>query len=97
MVVLPGQKHPEQWHEKKDETYHVLYGDVTVSIGGVHTFHNANDIITILHGLKHSFWTSHGAVIEEISSSYESGDSWYTDESIMKNLNRKTYVSHWME
>jgi sialic acid synthase SpsE/mannose-6-phosphate isomerase-like protein (cupin superfamily) len=97
MVVLPGQKHPEQWHEKKDETYHVLYGDVTVSIGGVHTFHKANDIITILHGLKHSFWTSHGAVIEEISSSYESGDSWYTDESIMKNLNRKTYVSHWME
>jgi sialic acid synthase SpsE/mannose-6-phosphate isomerase-like protein (cupin superfamily) len=97
LVVLPGQTHPEQWHEKKDETYHVLYGDVTVSIGGVHTFHKANDIITILHGLKHSFWTSHGAVIEEISSSYEPGDSWYTDESIMKNLNRKTYVSHWME
>ncbi|MGC2621115.1 MAG: N-acetylneuraminate synthase family protein, partial [Acidobacteriaceae bacterium] len=24
MVVLPGQKHPEQWHEAKDETYHVL-------------------------------------------------------------------------
>jgi len=97
MVVLPGQKHPEQWHEKKDETYHVLYGDVTISIDGVHTFHKANDIITILHGLKHSFWTSHGAVIEEISSSYDTEDSFYTDELIIRNANRKTFVSYWME
>jgi hypothetical protein len=32
MVVLPGQRHPEQWHELKDETYHILFGDVTVEL-----------------------------------------------------------------
>ena len=97
MVVMPGQIHPEQWHKEKDETYHVLYGDVTINIGGVRTYHKANDIITILHGLKHSFWTTHGAVIEEISSSYDTGDSFYTDESITNNKNRKTFVSYWMD
>jgi mannose-6-phosphate isomerase-like protein (cupin superfamily) len=97
MVVLPGQKHPEQWHNQKDETYHILYGDVTVDLGGDQTVHKANDIVTIPHGLRHSFWTKHGTVIEEVSSSYAKEDSWYTDESIMKNPNRKTFVTHWME
>ena len=40
MVVLPGQKHPEQWHEVKDETYHVLYGEVTVDLDGHQTLTN---------------------------------------------------------
>ena len=97
MVVLPGQKHPEQWHEQKNETYHILYGDVTVDLGGRQTAHKANDIVTISHGLKHSFWTNNGAVIEEMSSSYAKADSWYTDESITRNQDRKTFVTHWME
>ncbi len=97
LVALPGQKHPEQWHNQKNETYHILYGNVTVDLEGKHTDHAANDIITIPHGLKHSFWTKHGAVIEEVSTSYAKGDSWYTDESIMKNPDRKTYVTHWMD
>jgi len=97
MVVLPGQKHPEQWHNQKDETYHILYGDVTVDLGGVQHEHKANDIITIPHGLKHSFWTKQGSVIEEVSTSYANSDSLYTDAVIMNNRNRKTFVSHWME
>jgi len=97
MVVLPGQKHPEQWHNQKDETYHILYGDVTVDLDGKQTAHTANDIVTIPHGLRHSFWTQHGTVIEEVSSSYLKADSWYTDQSIMNNPNRKTFVTHWMD
>jgi sialic acid synthase SpsE/mannose-6-phosphate isomerase-like protein (cupin superfamily) len=97
MVVLPGQKHPEQWHKQKNETYHILYGDVTVDLGGKQTVHKANDIVTIPHGLKHSFWTKNGTVIEEVSSCYEAADSWYTDESITTNPKRKTFVTHWME
>lgn len=96
MVVLAGQKHPEQWHDLKDETYHVLYGDVTVDLGGKQSVHKANDIITIPHSLKHSLWTEHGTVIEEVSSAYAKADSWYTDESIMSNPNRKTFVTYWM-
>ena len=97
MVVLPGQKHPEQWHDQKNESYHILYGDVTVDLGGQQSTHKANDIVTIPHGLKHSFWTRNGTVIEEVSSCYATADSWYTDESITNNPKRKTFVTHWME
>jgi N-acetylneuraminate synthase len=97
MVVLPGQKHPEQWHNQKDETYHILYGDVMVDLDGVRTPHKSNEIVTIPHGIKHSFWTANGAVIEEVSSAYAQADSWYTDASIMANPNRKTYVTYWIE
>jgi sialic acid synthase SpsE/mannose-6-phosphate isomerase-like protein (cupin superfamily) len=97
LVVLPGQSHPEQWHDKKDETYHILYGEVTVMIDGTAKLYKANDVVTITHGALHSFWTNKGTVIEEISSSYAAGDSFYTDTSIMRNQNRKTFVSFWME
>ena len=97
MVVLPGQKHPEQWHRQKNESYHILYGDVTVGLDGKQTTHKANDIVTIPHGLKHSFWTRNGAVIEEVSSCYAAADSWYTDEAITNNPKRKTFVTHWLE
>ncbi len=96
MVVLPGQKHPEQWHMAKDETYHILYGEVTVDLDGKQSTHKSNDVITIAHGVKHSFWTAHGAIIEEVSSSYSKDDSYYTDERIMANLNRKTFVTYWI-
>jgi sialic acid synthase SpsE/mannose-6-phosphate isomerase-like protein (cupin superfamily) len=96
MVVLPGQKHPEQWHNQKDETYHILYGDVTVELDGKRSTHKSNDVITISHGVKHSFWTAHGAIIEEVSSSYSTNDSFYSDPAIMSNANRKTFVTYWI-
>jgi D-lyxose ketol-isomerase len=74
-----------------------LHGDVTVDLNGTTTAHKANDIVTIPHGIKHSFWTTKGAVIEEVSSAYAQGDSWYTDEAIMANPNRKTFVTYWIE
>ena len=97
MVVLPGQKHPEQWHNAKDETYHILYGDVTVDLDGVQTTHKGNEVITIPHGIKHSFWTKNGAVIEEVSSNYSANDSFYTDPAIGASNHRKTFVSYWLQ
>jgi sialic acid synthase SpsE/mannose-6-phosphate isomerase-like protein (cupin superfamily) len=97
MVVLPGQKHPEQWHNQKDETYHILYGDVTVELDGKQAAHKGNEVITIPHGIRHSFWTKSGAVIEEVSSNYSPEDSFYTDPSIATNTNRKTFVTYWLE
>ena len=96
MVVLPGQKHPEQWHNSKDETYHILYGDVTVELDGAQSTHKANDIITIANGVRHSFWTKHGTIIEEVSSNYSTNDSFYTDPNITTNPNRKTFVTYWL-
>jgi len=97
IVALAGQKHPEQWHNEKDETYHVLYGDLTLQLDGKLYTHKANDVVTIPHGIRHSFWTKNGAVIEEVSSSYTAIDSFYTDAAISANPNRKTFVAYWLE
>jgi N-acetylneuraminate synthase len=35
-------------------------------------------------------------VIEEISSTHYKEDSFYTDESINQNPNRKTLLTYWM-
>ena len=51
MVVLPGQKHPEQWHNQKDETYHILYGDVTVELDGQKSTHKSECPWSPLHGI----------------------------------------------
>jgi sialic acid synthase SpsE/mannose-6-phosphate isomerase-like protein (cupin superfamily) len=97
IVLLPGQSHPEQYHKQKDETYHILYGEISLKLDGVERQCKANDVIIIPRGVRHSFTTAQGVVIEEISSSYSQGDSFYTDTQIEKNLERKTYVTYWMD
>ena len=97
MVVLAGQKHPEQWHNQKDETYHILFGEVTVELDGKQETYKSNTILTIPRGICHSFWTKNGAVIEEVSSCYAQGDSYYTDPAIAANADRKTFVTYWMD
>ncbi len=54
-------------------------------------------MVTIPHGIKHSFWTKSGAMIEEVSSSYSTNDSFYSDPAISANKNRKTFVTYWLE
>ena len=96
IVMLPGQSHPEQWHKQKDETYHILHGEICLTLDGVQQLKRANDIVVIPKGVKHGFTTRSGTVIEEVSSSYSQQDSFYTDSSIEANKNRKTYVTYWM-
>jgi sialic acid synthase SpsE/quercetin dioxygenase-like cupin family protein len=96
IVVLPGQKHPEQYHKIKEETFVVLYGDVTITLDGVATTCQSGDVVTVIRGMKHIFTSRTGAVIEEISSTHYRDDSYYTDESILQNKERKTIISHWM-
>lgn len=96
IVVLPGQKHPEQYHKIKEETFVVLYGDVRISLDGVESWCKSGDVVTVIRGTKHIFSSQTGAVIEEISSTHYKDDSYYTDESILQNKDRKTIISHWM-
>lgn len=96
IVVLPGQKHPEQYHKIKEETFVVLYGNVTITLDGVESTCQSGDVVTVIRGTKHIFSSRTGAVIEEISSTHYKDDSYYTDESIMQNKDRKTIISHWM-
>lgn len=97
ILALPGQTHPEQWHKLKDETYHVLHGEIDLILDGQRRTCGKNDVVIIPRGVKHEFRNSHGAVIEEISSAYAQSDSYYTDAAIMQNSDRKTYVTNWMD
>lgn len=96
ILMLPGQRHPEQWHKLKDETYHLLYGEIDLQLGPERRRCVKNDVVIIPRGVKHAFSSPAGAVIEEISSAYSQGDSYYTDPAITQEANRKTYVTNWM-
>ena len=83
--------------KKKDETYHVLYGEVSITLDGTPKTFKANDVVSISRGTRHKFTTKTGTVIEEVSSTHSIGDSFYTDPTIDANVNRKTLVTYWME
>jgi len=96
LVCLPGQKHPEQYHLKKEETFHVLYGQVNIYLNGQLKTCNPGDVVVIEPSVRHAFESQNGCVIEEISSTHYQDDSYYTDLKIGLNKSRKTYLTYWM-
>jgi sialic acid synthase SpsE/quercetin dioxygenase-like cupin family protein len=96
IVVLPGQVHPEQYHERKEETFHVLHGDLRIRLDGVERLCRPGAVVTIAPGVRHAFDSATGAVFEEISSTHFVDDSFYTDPEISRNRNRKTHIRYWM-
>jgi len=97
LVTLPGQRHPEQLHKLKEETFHVLYGEVILSLDGEVSTCHPGDVVTVEPGTRHAWVSKTGAVIEEISTTHIVNDSYYTDEAIMANRERKTSLTYWME
>ena len=97
IIMLPGQSHPEQYHKQKEETFHVLYGDVLMNLNGIEAKHCQGDVIVVEKGVRHSFGSKTGAVIEEISSTHYGDDSYYTDPEIGNNKNRKTLLAYWID
>ncbi len=96
LVTLPGQIHPEQYHEKKEETFHVLHGELELVLDGVtHTLRKGG-VVTVMPNVRHAFSSKIGAVVEEISTTHHVGDSYYVDPEIAKNKNRKTFIKYWM-
>lgn len=95
LVLFPGQAHPRHFHIKKNETYHLLYGDLTVEVEGKERKLNEGDVLTITSGSKHCFRSSKGAIFEEISTTNVQGDSIYDDSAINDNQTRKTYLTFW--
>jgi N-acetylneuraminate synthase len=94
IVLLPGQCHPEQYHQRKEETFHVLYGTLDVKLDGVARTFDQGEIITVEPGVHHEFSTANGAIFEEISSTHFKDDSFYVDPAINANPGRKTYVTY---
>lgn len=97
IVLLPGQTHPEQYHKEKEETFNILYGDITIILDGVKRECKPGDMVLVEKGVKHSFSSRQGGIIEEISSTHYKDDSYYTDARISKNSHRKTYLTYWMD
>jgi len=95
LILLPGQAHPEQYHKRKEETFHVLWGSGTIRLDGVNQYMKPGDVFVIQPETRHYFSSEKGMILEEISSTHSLDDSFYTDESIHQNKNRKTFITHW--
>ena len=85
IVVLPGQSHPEQYHERKEETFHMLHGELVLRLDGADQVCRPGSVVTITPGMRHAFASRTGAVFEEISSTHAVDDSFYTDPAITQN------------
>lgn len=96
IVLFPGQSHPTHFHKKKEETFHILYGSMIVNLNGVEKEYKAGDLILIQPGAKHSFKSKTGAIFEEISTTHYKEDSFYEDEKISQNKERKTRLTYWL-
>ncbi|MBH11179.1 MAG: sialic acid synthase [Candidatus Marinimicrobia bacterium] len=97
LVQLPGQDHPEHYHKRKEETFQVLYGDLTSTLDGVSRSLEPGESVLVQPGVWHSFKSKNGCVFEEVSSTHYNDDSFYKDKNInkMKREQRKTVVKHW--
>lgn len=96
IIVLPGQTHPEQYHNIKEETFVILHGELELFLNNQKTVLKKGDVLTVERNVRHKFTSEYGCVIEEISSTHFVNDSFYTDSTITDNKDRKTFVTHWL-
>jgi quercetin dioxygenase-like cupin family protein len=73
-----------------------LHGEVHLQLDGDSRVCRPGDVITIEPGVRHAFSSPGGSVIEEISSTHFVNDSFYTDDAINRNKDRKTLLTYWM-
>ncbi|MDC1047411.1 N-acetylneuraminate synthase family protein [Alphaproteobacteria bacterium] len=97
LIQLPNQKHPFHYHKLKEETFHVLSGEIYINIEGVEKIYIPGDKILVLPGTWHSFRTKIGTVVEEVSTTHFNNDTIYKDPKInkLKREERKTVVKQW--
>ena len=95
IFLLPQQKHPEQYHKIKNETFHIIYGKIYIKLNGEKKILTQGDIVSIKPHVNHEFGclSNTGAIIEELSSESFPKDSFYTDTKINKNPNRKSFIN----
>ncbi|MCL2250044.1 MAG: N-acetylneuraminate synthase family protein [Oscillospiraceae bacterium] len=95
IVLLPGQENPTHTHKVKEESFHVLYGSIDITIDGECKTYQTGEVVHISPNQKHSFSSAEGCVVEEVSTTHHKGDSYYDDEKITSNKNRKTVIQYY--
>ncbi len=97
IVVLPGQKHPNHYHKIKEETFHVLYGTLTLTLNGITRDYKAGEVVTVERGAGHAFTSTEGCIFEEVSTTHVMNDSFYDDPEIiaLDVMQRKTKLEKW--
>lgn len=99
LFLFKNQKHPEQFHKKKEETFFILFGQVILKLKSksknITIKLKEGDVYTIKPREIHFFEcvSKKGAVIEELSSESLKNDSFYLDNNINKNVNRKSSIN----
>lgn len=84
VAMIPGQAYPLHYHRIKDESFFILYGELTVKLeDDIYTL-TKGDILNIPRRFIHSFSTRNGCVFEEISTVYLQNDSIYEDKIIQE-------------
>lgn len=97
IVLFPGQNHPSHYHVKKEETFHIVYGKMILDLNGEKKEFREGDFVLVQRNDKHSFGSETGCVFEEISTTHYKGDSFYDDQTILKNDKRKTELTYWFD
>lgn len=97
LIILPRQKHPYHYHEKKEETFHLLHGDLEIELEGHRTAMKPGDTFLVQPRQWHKFHTLDGAIVEEVSTTHFNDDSFYEDEKVAKlpREKRKTVIPNW--
>jgi len=97
IIMLPAQRHPSHRHMKKEETFQLLHGDLTVNLNGVEYALKPGDILLVERGTWHSFSTAKGCIFEEVSTTHIIGDSYYEDQKVaaLDPMQRKTVLTMW--
>jgi len=92
IIVLPGQKHPAQFHKVKEESFFILHGSIILNLDKKKYIMKAGDLKTIKKKMVHEFYSKNGAIIEELSTEHVKSDSFYLDKKIENNKNRKSFI-----
>ncbi len=97
IIQLPRQKHPYHHHQKKEESFQLLHGDLEIELDGHRSKLQPGDIITVSPGVWHKFHTLDGAIFEEVSTTHFNNDSYYEDAAIatLSRDKRKTKIDNW--
>ena len=98
IVMLPNQAHPVHHHKIKNETFHILSGNLTLVLDGKVKKLKQGDVVDIKKNSHHTFKAGpEGCIFDEISTTSIKSDSHYQNLKIkkLKRFERKTIVTSW--